>query len=65
MSLTVAIEAVHINAARNRLPIDVVATQNLVGTGHPFQQVVLAGDLLYDSEFAGEVLSWLMDAHTR
>ncbi|KAG0723918.1 Electron transfer flavoprotein beta subunit lysine methyltransferase [Chionoecetes opilio] len=58
----VAIEAVQLNASKNNIAIDDVTTSNLVGSsGHP-HQVVLAGDLLYDFEFAGEVLTWLQEA---
>lgn len=59
----VAIEALHLNASKNQIPVDTVTTSNLVGTAGQHHQVILAGDLLYDSEFADEVLTWLLEAH--
>lgn len=57
----VAMEAVQLNASKNNIQVDHVNTSNLIGSvGHHYQ-VVLAGDLLYDSEFAGEVLTWLQE----
>lgn len=58
-------EAVQLNASRNNIPVDDVTTSNLVGSLGHHHQVVLAGDLLYDSEFAGEVLTWLQEADRR
>lgn len=64
-SLPVAIEAVHLNASKNNIPVDTVTMSNLVGTAGQHHQVVLAGDLFYDTEFAGHVLTWLLEAHRR
>ncbi|MPC26793.1 electron transfer flavoprotein beta subunit lysine methyltransferase-like [Portunus trituberculatus] len=55
----VAMEALQLNAGVNKILVDDMTTTNLVGSAGSPHQVVLAGDLLYDSKFAGEVLTWL------
>ncbi|XP_071534939.1 electron transfer flavoprotein beta subunit lysine methyltransferase-like isoform X2 [Panulirus ornatus] len=58
----VAIEAVMLNGLKNKITVDNVSTENL--TGMPCQHdVVLVGDMLYDSQFADEVLTWLRGIH--
>uniref|UniRef100_A0A0P4WHH7 ETFB lysine methyltransferase n=1 Tax=Scylla olivacea TaxID=85551 RepID=A0A0P4WHH7_SCYOL len=59
----VAIEAVQLNASINKIVVDDVITTNLVGSAGSPHQVVLVGDLLYDSKFAGEVLTWLQEVN--
>lgn len=55
----------HLNAKENQISVDTVTMTNMVGTTGQQHQVIFAGDLLYDSEFAGEVLAWLLKAHKR
>nr|XP_045597158.1 electron transfer flavoprotein beta subunit lysine methyltransferase-like [Procambarus clarkii]XP_045597159.1 electron transfer flavoprotein beta subunit lysine methyltransferase-like [Procambarus clarkii]XP_045597160.1 electron transfer flavoprotein beta subunit lysine methyltransferase-like [Procambarus clarkii]XP_045597161.1 electron transfer flavoprotein beta subunit lysine methyltransferase-like [Procambarus clarkii] len=58
-----AIESVLLNGLKNKLTIDDVSTANLVGTKCHHYDVILVGDMLYDAEFANEVLSWLKGIH--
>ncbi|KAG7158870.1 Electron transfer flavoprotein beta subunit lysine methyltransferase-like [Homarus americanus] len=59
----VAIEAVLLNGVKNNITVDAVSTANLIGSSCQHHDVVLVGDMLYDTEFADEVLVWLKGIH--
>lgn len=50
--------AIALNAAANGVSIEIVAA-DLVGTGDPAWQVVIAGDVCYEQPMAGKVAAWL------
>ena len=56
-----AVEAVALNAAHNRLEVD-VRCADLLQEPAPPVDVVLAGDVFYDAEMAARVQPWLIDA---
>jgi len=60
-----ALESVAINGAANKITVKNISMENLVS--HPCEDidVVLVGDMLYDTEFADKVLQWLLSMHHR
>lgn len=54
----VAAVAMEVNASLNGVSIE-VTTDDLIGRDDPSWEVVLAGDMFYDSELSERVLAWL------
>ncbi|XP_068212983.1 electron transfer flavoprotein beta subunit lysine methyltransferase-like isoform X3 [Palaemon carinicauda] len=61
----IATEAVLLNGIKNKIKIDDLSTVNLIGSCCEMFDVLLIGDMLYDTEFADEVLRWLRKEHEK
>ncbi|KAK4323213.1 hypothetical protein Pmani_006064 [Petrolisthes manimaculis] len=59
----VALEAVLLNGYQNNIVVDSLLSSNLIGSPSGQYDVVLVGDMLYDTEFAHQVLCWLQNLH--
>ena len=59
-----AADALHLNAALNRVSLD-VTTADLIGRTDPEWDVVLAGDVTYETTLADRVLDWLTTLQAR
>ena len=62
---TVACESILLNGAENNIKVDHLSTENLIGSLCKDFDIVFVGDMLYDTEFADEVLKWLRRLHER
>lgn len=60
-----ALEAVAINGAANKIAVKNISKANFLSEPCDNVDVVLVGDMLYDTEFADQVLQWLLDIHHR
>ncbi|XP_064093473.1 electron transfer flavoprotein beta subunit lysine methyltransferase-like isoform X3 [Macrobrachium nipponense] len=61
----IAAEVVLLNGTENKIDIDNFSTVNLIGSCCQNFEVLLVGDMLYDTEFADEVLKWLRSEHEK
>jgi len=60
-----ALEAVMINGTSNKITVKNISSENLLSQPCDDVDVVLVGDMLYDTEFADQVLQWLLNIHHR
>lgn len=60
-----ALEAVLLNGHQNNIVVDSLLSSNLIGSPSSQYEVVVVGDMLYDTEFAHQVLHWLQNLHKR
>lgn len=61
----VSIEAAKLNGKSNKIEVSQTSTENLIGTSCEEYDVLLVGDMLYDTDFAEEVLLWLDNIRIR
>ncbi|XP_076067330.1 electron transfer flavoprotein beta subunit lysine methyltransferase-like isoform X2 [Oratosquilla oratoria] len=60
-----AMIAVQLNGSLNNIAVDKFASENLIGSSCKDYDVILVGDMLYDSEFADSLFIWLKELHQR
>ena len=61
-SITVAIEAIKLNAALNNIKLH-TSQENFIGQMEIQQDLILLGDMFYDDAFTDFVLKWVKEMH--